>query len=127
MADLAAEMANVDVVAEIEALTTVVNGLTTDLNAQSADPAHVPPLGIQGGVNLDGATGPPTTLEGGGKRKRKKTRRKKGGFKFTRMANSKRSLRMSRRKSLSKPRKKRKKRNTHKKRKKHRKKTKKHR
>jgi len=106
MADLAAEMQNVDIPAEIEALVTEVNNLAQGLNAQ-ADVAGPPPLGIQGGVQADtGANAPPYNL-GGGRRKRKKgkkTRRKKkkhkGGFKYSRIANSRRSLRMTRRKSL---------------------------
>jgi len=107
MADLAAEMRRVDIPAEIEALVTEVNNLAQGLNAQADDPNAAPPTGIQGGVQADtGANAPPYNL-GGGRRKRKKgkkTRRKKkkhkGGFKYSRIANSRRSLRMTRRKSL---------------------------
>lgn len=107
MADLAAEMQNVNIPAEIEALVTEVNNLAQGLNAQPDAPNAVPPTGIQGGVQADiGQNAPPFQL-GGGRRKRKKakkTRRKKkkhkGGFKYSRIANSRRSLRMTRRKSL---------------------------
>ena len=123
MADLAAEMQAVDIPAEIEALVTEVNTLAQGLNAQAANPGANPPTGIQGGVADDtGANAPPFPLVGGrrkrkkGKKSRKKKKKHKGGFKYTRIANSRRSLRMTRRKSLR-----------HKKHHKKRKRTKKHR
>ena len=123
MANLAAEMQAVDIPAEIEALVTEVNTLAQGLNAQAANPGANPPTGIQGGVADDtGANAPPFPLVGGrrkrkkGKKSRKKKKKHKGGFKYTRIANSRRSLRMTRRKSLR-----------HKKHHKKRKRTKKHR
>jgi len=122
MADLAAEMQAVDIPAEIEALVTEVNNLAQGLGAQAANPGP-PATGIQGGVPADtGANAPPFPLAGGrrkrkkGKKSRKKKKKHKGGFKYTRIANSRRSLRMTRRKSLR-----------HKKHHKKRKRTKKHR
>ena len=107
MADLATEMQNVDIPAEIEALVTEVNNLAQGLNAQADDPNAAPPTGIQGGVQADtGANAPPFNLTGGrrkrkkGKKSRRKKKKHKGGFKYSRIANSRRSLRMTRRKSL---------------------------
>jgi hypothetical protein len=107
MADLATEMQNVDIPAEIEALVTEVNNLAQGLNAQAADPNAAPPTGIRGGVQADtGANAPPFNLTGGrrkrkkGKKTRRKKKKHKGGFKYSRIANSRRSLRMTRRKSL---------------------------
>jgi len=103
MADLAAEMQNVDIPAEIEALVTEVNNLAQGLGAQAAN-AGPPATGIQGGVAADANN--PFPLAGGrrkrkkGKKSRKKKKKHKGGFKYTRIANSRRSLRMTRRKSL---------------------------
>ena len=119
MADLAAEMQAVDIPAEIEALVTEVNNLAQGLGAQAAN-AGPPATGIQGGVAADANN--PFPLAGGrrkrkkGKKSRKKKKKHKGGFKYTRIANSRRSLRMTRRKSLR-----------HKKHHKKRKRTKKHR
>ena len=119
MADLAAEMQTVDIPAEIEALVTEVNNLAQGLGAQAAN-AGPPATGIQGGVAADANN--PFPLAGGrrkrkkGKKSRKKKKKHKGGFKYTRIANSRRSLRMTRRKSLR-----------HKKHHKKRKRTKKHR
>ena len=122
MADLAAEMQNVDIPAEIAALVTEVNNLAAGINAV-ADVPGPPALGVQGGVGADtGANAPPFPLAGGrrkrkkAKKSRKKKKKHKGGFKYTRIANSRRSLRMTRRKSLR-----------HKKHHKKRKRTKKHR
>jgi len=110
---LAADLQNLDLNQSMQSLVFEVNALAQGLGLTPAQMANV------GNAPLDAGDTTGGVLSGGRKRKkRKKTRRKKGGFKFTRMANSKRSLRMSRRKSLSKPRKKRKKRNTHKKRRK---------
>lgn len=119
MANLAAEMQTVDIPAEIEALVTEVNNLAQGLGAQAAN-AGPPATGIQGGVAADANN--PFPLAGGrrkrkkGKKSRKKKKKHKGGFKYTRIANSRRSLRMTRRKSLR-----------HKKHHKKRKRTKKHR
>jgi len=112
MADLAAEMQNVDIPAEIAALVTEVNNLAAGINAQ-ADIPGPPAIGVQGGVAVDtGANAPPFPLAGGRRKRKKgkKTRRKKkkGGYKFTRAAISRRSLRQSRRKSLRSKHKKRK-------------------
>ena len=107
MADLAAEMQRVDIPAEIAALVGEVNNLAQGLNAQADDPNANPPTGIQGGVQADiGANAPPFNLTGGrrkrkkGKKTRRKKKKHKGGFKYSRIANSRRSLRMTRRKSL---------------------------
>lgn len=105
MADLAAEMQNVDIPAEIAALVAEVNNLAQGLNATAAN-AGPPATGVQGGVPADANN--PFPLEGGRRKRKKskKTRRKKkkkkhkGGFKYSRIANSRRSLRMTRRKSL---------------------------
>ena len=118
MANLAAEMQAVNIPAEIEALVTEVNNLAQALNAQPNN-AGPPPTGVRGGVGADVV---PFPLRGGrrkrkkGKKSRKKKKKHKGGFKYTRIANSRRSLRMTRRKSLR-----------HKKHHKKRKRTKKHR
>ena len=102
MADLAAEMQAVNIPVEIEALVTEVNNLAQALNAQ-ANNAGPPPTGVRGGVAADVV---PFPLRGGrrkrkkGKKSRKKKKKHKGGFKYSRIANSRRSLRMTRRKSL---------------------------
>ncbi len=103
MADLAAEMQNVDIPAEIEALVAEVNNLAQGLNATAAN-AGPPATGVQGGVAADANN--PFPLAGGrrkrkkGKKTRRKKKKHKGGFKYSRIANSRRSLRMTRRKSL---------------------------
>ena len=103
MANLAAEMQNVNIPAEIEALVTEVNNLAQGLNAQEAN-AGPPATGVQGGVVADANN--PFPLAGGrrkrkkGKKTRRKKKKHKGGFKYSRIANSRRSLRMTRRKSL---------------------------
>lgn len=102
MANLAAEMQAVNIPVEIEALVTEVNNLAQALNAQ-ANNAGPPPTGVQGGVGADVV---PFPLRGGrrkrkkGKKTRRKKKKHKGGFKYSRIANSRRSLRMTRRKSL---------------------------
>ena len=103
MADLAAEMRRVDIPAEIAALVGEVNNLARGLNAQAAN-AGPPATGVQGGVVADANN--PFPLAGGrrkrkkGKKTRRKKKKHKGGFKYSRIANSRRSLRMTRRKSL---------------------------
>jgi hypothetical protein len=112
MADLAAEMAQINIPAEIQAVMAEVNNLAGALGA-TAGAAGPPPVGVAGGAAADVA---PFPLAGGrrkrkkGKKTRRKKKKHKGGFKYTRLARSRRSLRMSRRKSLRRQHKKTKKR-----------------
>lgn len=88
MADLAEQLQNVDIPQMMAGLIGEINSIAQAVGvvADNRDP---------------GDTGP-IPLVGGRKKKAKKTRRKKkkGGYKFTRAAISRRSLRQSRRKSL---------------------------
>ena len=98
MADLAEQLQHVDI-------PQMMAGLIGEINAIAQA------VGVVVGNRDPGDTGPVPLV--GGRRKRKKTKKsrkkkKKGGYKFTRAANSRRSLRMSRRKSLSRKHKKRK-------------------
>jgi len=97
--DLAEELNNLDIQGIINALIGEINqiGDAVGLVQQPANPAGFP-------ANANDQAANPLV---GGRRKRKKgkkTRRKKkkhkGGFKYSRIANSRRSLRMTRRKSL---------------------------
>ena len=97
--DLANELNNLDIQGIINALIGEINQLgdAVGLVQQAANPAGFP-------ANANDQAANPLA---GGRRKRKKgkkTRRKKkkhkGGFKYSRIANSRRSLRMTRRKSL---------------------------
>jgi hypothetical protein len=115
MQTLADELSALNINDEMSGLVDEVNQLAGALNAQAGPNG----IGVVGGRPGDQAQFP---MQGGRKRKkaRKKTKKKRqqGGYKFTRVANSRRSLRMSRRKSMGKQKKKRgKKKNTHKKRK----------
>ena len=96
---LANELNNLDIQGIINALIGEINQLgdAVGLVQQPANPAGFP-------ANANDQAANPLV---GGRRKRKKgkkTRRKKkkhkGGFKYSRIANSRRSLRMTRRKSL---------------------------
>lgn len=88
MADLADQLQNVDIPQMMAGLIGEINSI-----AQA--------VGVVVGNRDPGDTGP-IPLVGGRKKKAKKTRgkKKKGGYKFTRAAISRRSLRQSRRKSL---------------------------
>ena len=92
MADLAEQLQNVDI-------PRMMAGLIGEINAIAQS------VGVVVGNRDPGDTGPVPLAGGRRKRKKgKKTRRKKkkhkGGFKYSRIANSRRSLRMTRRKSL---------------------------
>jgi hypothetical protein len=108
MADLAAQLQNIDI-------PRMMAGLIGEVNALAGA------VGVAAG-NRNANDQGPIPLVGGrrkrkkGKKSRKKKKKHKGGFKYTRIANSRRSLRMTRRKSLR-----------HKKHHKKRKRTKKHR
>ncbi|RZD39636.1 MAG: hypothetical protein CXT73_07410 [Methanobacteriota archaeon] len=104
MADLAEQLQHVDIPQMMAGLIGEINSI-----AQA--------VGVVVGNTDPGDTGP-VPLQGGRKKKAKKTRRKKhkGGYKFTRAAISRRSLRQSRRKSLSGKHKKRKRTKKHRKR-----------
>jgi len=114
MQTLADELSALNIHDEMSGLVDEVNQLAGALNAQAGPNG----IGVEGGRPGDQAQFP---MQGGRKRKRarKKTKKKgqKGGYKFTRVANSRRSLRMSRRKSMGRQNKKRGKKTTHKKRK----------
>ncbi|MBC8297587.1 MAG: hypothetical protein H8E55_17560 [Pelagibacterales bacterium] len=97
MADLASQLSQLNIPQMMAGLTQQINNLSHVLRAE---------LTAQGGIPPDAV---PPVMMTGGRRKRKKgkkTRRKKkkkkhkGGFKYSRIANSRRSLRMTRRKSL---------------------------
>ena len=106
MADLANQLQHVDIPA-------MMAGLIGEINSIAAA------VGVAVGNRDPGDTGPVPLVGGRRKKKAKKTRRKKkkGGYKFTRAAISRRSLRQSRRKSLRSKHKKRKRTRKHKKRK----------
>ena len=96
MADLATELQGIDIPQMMAGLIGEVNAIAGAVGGIDAGPPRVANAADQGPIPLVG-----------GRRKRKKgkkTRRKKkkhkGGFKYTRIANSRRSLRMTRRKSL---------------------------
>jgi len=93
MADLAEQLQHVDIPQMMAGLIGEINSI-----AQA--------VGVVVGNRDPGDTGP-VPLQGGRKKKAKKTCRKKhkGGYKFTRAAISRRSLRQSRRKSLRSKRK----------------------
>ena len=90
MADLAAQLNLIDI-------PQMMAGLIGEINAIAAT------VGVNIGNRNAGDVAPVPLGGGGRKKKAKKTRRKKkkGGYKFTRAAISRRSLRQSRRKSLS--------------------------
>ena len=91
MADLAAQLNLIDI-------PQMMAGLIGEINAIAAT------VGVNIGNRNAGDVAPVPLGGGGRKKKAKRTRRKKkkGGYKFTRAAISRRSLRQSRRKSLSK-------------------------
>jgi len=115
MADLAEQLQHVDIPQMMAGLIGEINSI-----AQA--------VGVVVGNTDPGDTGP-VPLQGGRKKKAKKTRRKKhkGGYKFTRAAISRRSLRQSRRKSLRSKRKRTRKHKKRKRTRKHRKKRRRHR
>ena len=96
MATLADQLSQINIPHMISALATEINALSGQLNLTDADRiandnVSAPTMNIN-----------PPPVVGGRKRKTKRKRKKrKGGFKFTRMANSKRSLRMATRKKKS--------------------------
>ena len=100
MADLAQELQGINIAQMLNGLVAEINALATDVGivvANDRGPGDVGPVPLAGGRKK--------------KKKGKKTRKKqKGGYKFTRAAISRRSLRMSRRKSHSRKHKKHKKR-----------------
>ena len=106
MADLADQLQHVDIPA-------MMAGLIGEINSIAAA------VGVAMGNRDPGDTGPVPLIGGRRKKKAKKTRKKKhkGGYKFTRAAISRRSLRQSRRKSLSSKHKKQKRTKKHRKRK----------
>jgi len=106
MADLAEQLQHVDI-------PQMMAGLIGEINAIAQA------VGVVVGNRDPGDTGPVPLQGGRRKKKAKKTCRKKhkGGYKFTRAAISRRSLRQSRRKSLRSKHKKRKRTRKHKKRK----------
>jgi len=85
MADLANQLQQINI-------PQMLNGLIAEINALAAA------LGVNA-ENLVAQDNGPVPLTGG--RKKTQRRKRKGGFKFTRMANSKRSLRMATRKRKS--------------------------
>jgi len=92
MADLAEQLRNIDI-------PQMMRGLIGEVNAIAGA------VGVVAG-NRNAADLGPVPLTGGrrkrkkAKKSRKKKKKHKGGFKYTRIANSRRSLRMTRRKSL---------------------------
>ena len=106
MADLADQLQHVDIPA-------MMAGLIGEINSIAAA------VGVAVGNRDPGDTGPVPLVGGRRKKKAKRTRKKKhkGGYKFTRAAISRRSLRQSRRKSLRSKHKKRKRTKKHRKRK----------
>ncbi len=113
---LASDLNNINVSDEMAGLVQEVNNLVGALGLTPAQMANI------GAAPLDPGDTTGDILAGGrrkrkkAKKSRKKKKKHKGGFKYTRIANSRRSLRMTRRKSLR-----------HKKHHKKRKRTKKHR
>jgi hypothetical protein len=96
MADLASQLSQLNIPQMMAGLTQQINNLSYVLrNELQAQNGAVPPDVV-----------PPAVMTGGrrkrkkGKKSRKKKKKHKGGFKYTRIANSRRSLRMTRRKSL---------------------------
>lgn len=95
MADLASQLSQLNIPQMMAGLTQQINNLSHVLRAE---------LTAQGGIAPDVV--PPVMMTGGrrarkkAKKSRKKKKKHKGGFKYTRIANSRRSLRMTRRKSL---------------------------
>jgi hypothetical protein len=94
MADLASQLSQLNIPQMMAGLVQQINNLSYVLRNE---------LGAQGAIVPPDQPGPMT----GGRRKRKKAKKSrkrkkkhKGGFKYTRIANSRRSLRMTRRKSL---------------------------
>ena len=112
MADLASQLSQLNIPQMMAGLVQQINNLSHILRNELQAP---------GGVVAPDAV-PPLLMIGGRRRRKKKakkTRRKKkkGGYKFTRAAISRRSLRQSRRKSLRSKHKKRKRTKKHRKRK----------
>jgi len=117
MADLAEQLQGVDIPQMIAGMQGEINAIAQAigiLNLNDRNAGDIGPIPLQGGRR---------------KKKAKKTRRKKhkGGYKFTRAAISRRSLRQSRRKSLRSKRKRTRKHHKRKRTRKHRKKRRKHR
>lgn len=96
MAQLANQLSQINIPNMISALATEINALSNQLNLTDAD--RIPNDRVAAPtMNIN-----PPAVEGGRKKKTKRKRKKRrGGFKFTRMANSKRSLRMATRKKKS--------------------------
>ncbi len=96
MADLASQLSQLNIPQMMAGLVQQINNLSYVLrNELQAQGGAVPPDVV-----------PPVVMTGGrrkrkkAKKSRKKKKKHKGGFKYTRIANSRRSLRMTRRKSL---------------------------
>ena len=96
MADLASQLSQLNIPQMMAGLTQQINNLSYVLrNELQAQGGAVPP-----------DVAPPVVMTGGrrkrkkGKKSRRKKKKHKGGFKYSRIANSRRSLRMTRRKSL---------------------------
>ncbi len=95
MADLASQLSQLNIPQMMAGLVQQINNLSYVLRNE---------LQAQGGVPPDVV--PPVVMTGGrrkrkkAKKSRKKKKKHKGGFKYSRIANSRRSLRMTRRKSL---------------------------
>ena len=95
MADLAAQLQNIDIPRMMEGLIGEVNAIAGAVGV-TAGPPRVANAADQGPIPLVGGR----RKRKKGKKSRKKKKKHKGGFKYTRIANSRRSLRMTRRKSL---------------------------
>ena len=96
MADLASQLSQLNIPQMMAGLVQQINNLSYVLrNELQAQGGAVPPDVV-----------PPVVMTGGrrkrkmAKKSRKKKKKHKGGFKYSRIANSRRSLRMTRRKSL---------------------------
>jgi len=95
MADLAAQLQNIDIPRMMAGLIGEVNAIAGAVGV-AAGPPRVANAADQGPIPLVGGR----RKRKKAKKSRKKKKKHKGGFKYTRIANSRRSLRMTRRKSL---------------------------
>ena len=91
MHDLAAELQNIDIPNMITGLVNEINNLANQ-------------VGLVAGQKVANDTSLIPMTGGRRRRKKKKSRKRKGGYKFTRAANSRRSLRMKTRKRRSRRR-----------------------
>ncbi len=95
MADLATELQGIDIPQMMAGLIGEVNAIAGAVGV-TAGPPRVANAADQGPIPLVGGR----RKRKKAKKSRKKKKKHKGGFKYTRIANSRRSLRMTRRKSL---------------------------